>query len=196
MIRIIAAAPLRLPGVNGVRMNRVPVAILGAAAILVSLTAAAPPPTGGTIAIVPRTADGEYDRSMPSFVDAAGAALTARGFTIFDDPAHAAYVAELTLGRADVGTGLGKDPQAAHAMVGPGVIVPLSTGNSHLAALRRTSVELRIRTRADNVVWDGTAVTVRQADTRSGTDAAVAADLSAALLRGYPAVPKAVIGVP
>ena len=159
-------------------------------------TAATVAPRGGTVAIVPRTADGDYDRGMPAFVEAIGAALTARGFTILDDPAHAAYVAELTLARVDVGTGLTKDPNADHVMVGPGVIVPLSTGNSHIAPLRRTSLELRLRKRTAGVVWDGTAVTVREAGIPTGTAAAVAATLSDALLHGYPAVPTAVIGVP
>jgi hypothetical protein len=180
-------------------MNRATVTSLSAlAALLCGATPpAAPPPNGGTIAIEPRTANGEYDRSMPSFVGAAEAALTARGFTILDDPAHAASVAVLTLARVDVGTGLGKDPHSGpHVLVGPGVIVPLSTGDSHIAALTRTSLELQISDRARSVVWDGTAVTVRQADTRTGTNGAVASDLSQALFHAYPAIPRSVIGVP
>ncbi len=182
-------------------MNRCTVSIASAALAVASLIGGAAlsamtPPDGGTIAIQPRTADGAYDRAMPAFVGAAEEALTARGFTILDDPAHASYVAELILGHADVGIGLTRDPRGASVMVGPGVIVPFSTGNSHLAALRRTSLELRIRTRADSVVWDGTALTVREAGTRTGTDDAVASDLSEALLRSYPEVPGTVIGVP
>lgn len=182
-------------------MNGCSVLIVRAALALAPLVcgaslAAAPPPDGGTIAIEPETADGGYDRSMGVFVDAAGKALTARGFTVLDDPAHAASVAELILGRVDVGTGLSRDPHPDHVMVGPGVIVPFSTGNSHIAALQRTTMELRIRNRAKIVVWDGTTVTVREADTRTGTDARVAADLVEALLRSYPAMPGTVIGVP
>ncbi len=135
---------------------------------------------------------------MALFVDAASAALTAKGFTIFDDPAHAAYLAELTLSRAGVGTGLGKDPHGASVgVVGTGVVVPLSAGASSVVTLQRTRLEIRIRKRADgSVVWDGAAVTVRGVDTRKGTDQMVASDLSAALLHSYPAEPKEVVGVP
>jgi hypothetical protein len=45
-------------------------------------------------------------------------------------------------------------------------------------------------------VWDGTAVTVRAAGTRTGADAPVAAALSEAVLRSYPAQPEDVVGVP
>jgi hypothetical protein len=157
-----------------------------------------PPPSGGTIVIEAAAKDGVSGRAVPSFVEAASKALTARGFTIFDDPAHAAYLAELTLSRAPVGMGLGKDPHAdTAAVVGTGVVVPLSTGRSNVVTLQRTRLELRIRKRDDGrVVWDGTAVTVRNAGTRKGTDQMVATDLSAALLAGYPAQPQDIVGVP
>jgi hypothetical protein len=159
---------------------------------------ASPPPNGGTISIEPKTADGKTDPSMASFVDAAAEALTARGFTVFDDPDHAASVVELLLSRSDVGTSLARVPgQRAASVVGTGVSVPLSTGASELVPLRRTRLELRIRRRGEAaVVWDGTAVTVREAGTREGTDRAVASDLSQALLQAYPTVPKDVVGVP
>ncbi len=160
--------------------------------------AASPPPRGGTIAIEPRTGDGEYDPAMPSFVDAASAALTARGFTILDDPTHTAYVVELTLSRAGVGTGLGKDPGGASVGVaGTGVVVPFSTGQSNVVTLQRTRLEFRIRKRGeDGAVWDGAAVTVRATGTRKGTDETVASDLSKALLQSYPDEPGDVIGIP
>jgi len=159
---------------------------------------AAPPPNGGTVAIEPNTADGENDPAMPSFVAAASEALTAKGFTIFDDPAHAAYVAQLTVKRAGVGTGFGRDPDAPSVgLAGAGVAVPLSTGNSSMVTLQRTQLEIRILHRADGiVVWDGTAVTVRPAGARKGPGQTVAADLSKALLESYPTVPTGDIGVP
>jgi hypothetical protein len=159
---------------------------------------AAAPPTGGTVVIQPKTADGADDPSLPSFADAASAALTAKGFTIFDDPAHAAYLAELVLSRATVGTGLGKNPNGHSAdIIGTGVAVALPTGNSSVTTLERTQLEIRIRHRVDgSIVWDGTAVTVREAGTRKGTIQAIAGDLSKALLESYPVEPGGVIGVP
>ncbi len=62
---------------------------------------ASPPPNGGTISIEPKTVDGDDDPSIHSFVDAAAEALTARGFTVFDDPDHAASVVELPLSRSN-----------------------------------------------------------------------------------------------
>jgi hypothetical protein len=157
---------------------------------------AAPPPNGGTIAIEPVIGDGEYDPSLHLFVDAASKALTAKGFTVFDDPAHAAYWGELTLSQAGVGTGLAKDPNGASVSVGAGLVVPMSTGASSVVTLQRTRLELRIRKRDGDVVWKGAAVTVRAADTRKGADETVASDLSQALLQGYPTEPDGVVGVP
>lgn len=157
---------------------------------------AAPPPSGGTIALSPKTADGDYDPALKTFVDAAGKTLTDRGFTVFDDAAHAAYWGELTLSRAAVGTGFAKDPNAAKVGVGAGIVVPMSTGNSNVVTLQRTRLELRIRKRDGDVVWQGAAVTVRPSGTPKGADGTVAADLSNALLQGYPAQPEDVVGVP
>lgn len=158
--------------------------------------AAVAPPNGGTIAIEPRTADGEYDPALQSFVAAASRVLTDKGFTVFEDAGHAAYWGELTLSRAAVGTGLARDPNAAKVGVGAGLVVPMSTGNSNVVTLRRTRLELKIRKRDGDVVWSGAAVTVRPAGTPKGTNETVAADLSAALLQGYPAQPEDVVGVP
>jgi hypothetical protein len=159
---------------------------------------AASPPSGGTITIEAKTADGEHDPSMQLFVEAASAALTGKGFTIFDDPMHAAYIAELTLSRAGVGTGLGKDPHGdGIGVAGTGLAIPLSTGNSSVVTLQRTRLEILIRKRSDGgVVWDGAAVTVRETDTQKGTARTVASDLSDVLLHSYPAEPKDVVGVP
>lgn len=158
---------------------------------------AASPPAGGTIAMQPRTSDGEYEPSLHIFVDAAGKTLTGKGFTVFDDAAHAAYWGELVLSRTAIGTGYARDANAAKpGMAGLGVVVPMSTGNSNVVTLRRTTLELRIRKRDGGVLWRGTAVTVRPSGTRKGADDTVAADLSNALLREYPVQPEDVVGVP
>jgi hypothetical protein len=159
--------------------------------------AAAPPPNGGTITLYPRTADGDYDPSLHIYADAAAQALTTKGFTMLEDPAHTLYIAELTLSRAAVGTGMGKGPSDPVAVAGTGLVVPFPTGQSSVVTLQRTRIELQIKTRSDrSLVWSGAAVTVRPAGTRKGTDEAVATDLSKALLQGYPDQPEDVVGVP
>lgn len=174
------------------------IALALASPFLGGAVAAAPPPNGGTIAIEPKTADGEYDPSLHVFADAASEALATKGFTVLDPTMHTAYVAELTLSRAAVGTGLAKDPGGASVGVaGTGLVVPFSTGRSNVTTLQRTRMELRIRKSGDeNAVWEGAAVTVRATGTRKGADETVASDLSGALFSGYPAVPTEVVGVP
>ncbi|MEN2788729.1 hypothetical protein ABC974_03755 [Sphingomonas oligophenolica] len=141
---------------------------------------------------------------MPSFVIAAGEALGAKGFTILGGSGHAAYVAELTLTRVDVGTGSAKAAVGSSSVapstsgsVGGGVTIPLSTGKSRLVPLQRIRLEMRIRRRGEEgAVWDGVAVTVRGAGTRKGADDMVASDLSQAVLRNYPANIEGVVSVP
>lgn len=182
-------------------MTRTTGLIAGAALALVPFVhggalSAAPPPTG-TIAIEAKTADGNDDPALRAFMGAASEAFTNKGFTILEDPAHTAYVAELTVDRQAVGTGFGEDPHAEHVQVGAGVSVPLSTGASSVITLRRTRLEILIRKRTDqSVVWDGAAVTVRSTGTRKGTNDAVASALSDALLQVYPVEPKEVLGIP
>ncbi len=172
-------------------------AALGLAPISGGALGAGVPPSGGTIAIEARTVDGRTDAALPAFEDAAAAALTARGFTVFDDSGHAAAVVELLLSRDRVGTGYAKATGQGASAFGAGVSVPLSTGASDLVRLQRTGLELRIHRRGETgTIWDGAAVTVRAAGTRNGTDAAVASDLSRALLLSYPAQPQGVVGVP
>ena len=170
------------------------VAFVAAAAAL----PAASPPSGGTVAIQPQGVNGSSDPAMPSFVDAASASLTDKGFLILDDPAHAAYLAELTLERGDVGTALGKGSGGPSASIaGAGVIVALPSGKTNVVALVRTRLALRIRKRASGeILWDGAAVTIRQAGTVKGSESAVARDLSGALLSNYPAQSNASIAVP
>jgi hypothetical protein len=165
---------------------------------------AAAPPSGGTISIEPKTADGEYDPATVSFVNAASDALAAKGFTILQDSGHAAYVAELVLSRTDVGTGKAKAIRGSSAIqpgaspgVGAGVTIPFSTGQSRLVPLQRTTLEMRIHKRGEaTILWNGAAVTVRAAGTKKGADDAVAAALSEAVLRSYPAKVEDLVGVP
>ena len=166
---------------------------------------AADPPAGGTISIEPKTADGDYDSSVRSFVGAASEALASKGFTILEDSGHAALVAVLIQRRVGVGTGPAKAsaghsgafPGGAGNSVGAGVVIPLPTGKSRIVPLQRIRLELHIRKRGESgIVWDGAAVTVRAAGTKKGADEVVASDLSEALLRGYPAQPEGVVGVP
>ena len=190
-------------------MARRAVQIVVAAMALVPICgnslSAAIPPDGGSISIELKVADGNRSLATQPFVNAAGEALAARGFTILEDPGHAAYVAELTLSRVEVGTGLAKVPAGresvapggAYGSVGAGVTIPLSMGRSDLVPLQRTRLEVRIRKRGEEgAVWDGAAVAVRSAGTRKGSDEAVASDLSDAVLRSYPAEPEGLIGVP
>jgi len=164
----------------------------------------AAPPAGGTISIKAETsADGETDPPPPSFVAATADALAAKGFTILEDPGHAAYVVELVLNRDDVGTGSAKASGGTGITstgglgVGAGVSIPFSQGNTRLVPLQRTRLELRIRKQGeDAVVWHGAAVTVRAAGTRKGADSLVAATLTQAALASYPAVREDAVGVP
>lgn len=168
-----------------------------------SLSAA--PPISGTVSIEPVPAEPNIASAMPLFVNAVGDALTARGFTLLDQPGHAAFVVEVDVSRADVGTGAAKVPTSgaqvipggASPAVGAGVIIPLPTGKSTLVPLQRTRLDIRVRKLGENdVAWHGAAVTVRAARTAKGTDKAVAADLAQAILRAYPSQPEDVIGVP
>lgn len=175
------------------------------AAIPTNAAMAAMPPDGGSISIEPAPPGGDAAPVSRSFVEAVSEALAAKGFTILEDSGHAAYVADLILSRVEVGTGLAKvaagrgeaTPGGAYGSVGAGVTIPLPTGNSEIVPLQRIRLELRVHKRGDAaVIWDGAAVTVRAAGTRKGTDEAVAADLSGAILRGYPVEPEGIVGVP
>lgn len=171
--------------------------IVAFALTAVATSASAAPPTGGTISIEASVVDGSRGVAIPAFVDAASAALTSRGFTVLNAPGHSASVIEVIVSRADVGTGVASIPSEGASIAGKGVSIPLSNGGTQFVSLQRTRLEMRIRTRGvAGVVWDATAVTVREAGTRKGSAEAVAADLSRALLQAYPAQPSEIIGVP
>jgi hypothetical protein len=165
--------------------------------------AAAPAP--GTISIEAKGTIDDLGAALPSFVDAVGQALAARGFTLIEEAGHAALVAELSLSRVVVGSAPVRvpvdrssvAPGGAFGSVGAGVSLNLPTGKSRIAPLQRTRLEIRIHRRGEqSVLWQGAAITVRPAGTRTGRDEAVAADLTEALLRAYPAQPADIISVP
>jgi len=164
----------------------------------------AAPPTAGTVSIEANAASPELGDSIPAFVNAIGDALNVKGFTVLEEPGHAAFVAELKVSRVEVGTGSARVATShsevlpgASAGAGLGIIVPLPTGKSTLVPLQRTQVEIRIRRRGeDSVAWQGTAITIRAAGTSRGQDNKVASDLAQALLANYPAEPEGVIGLP
>ena len=191
-------------------MNRPPYSFVAAALALGwagasgALPAVAPPPTGGTISIAVNAIEGADGAPTAAFVNATGEALAGRGFTILDDPGHAAFVAELTLSRVEVGTSSAKVRAGgssilpgASAGVGAGVVIPLSRGETRLVPLQRIRLDVNIRKRGeDGVVWHGAAMTIRAVGTRKGTDDVIASDLSQAVLRSYPAAAEGVVGVP
>ncbi|WP_404712420.1 hypothetical protein [Sphingomonas sp. MMS24-J13] len=165
--------------------------------------AAAAPPNGGTIAVAFNTPADATGAATTSFREAADDALATKGFTILDDPGHAAYVAELTLTRVEVGTQSAKVPRGkasanmGGSAVGGGVTLPLSHGETMLVPLQRIRLDMRISKRGeDGVLWTGAAVTVRAAGTKKGADTVVAADLSRALLNSYPVTFGDVVTVP
>ena len=180
------------------------IAALTLALALPGSASAAEPPASGTVSIEPAAADPEVASSLPAFVTAIGDALEPKGFTVLEEPGHAAFVVELGLNRVEVGTGTAKVATTGSQVLpgasrgsGVGVVIPLPTGKSALVPLQRTRLEIRIRKRGDNeVLWQGAAVTIRAAGTPKGQDEAVASALAQALLRSYPAQPEGVIGVP
>lgn len=179
------------------------VALLSHPATLLAQAPAAVP-QGGTIAVLVRSPGGGVIAEGDPFVHAVGDALSDKGFTVLPDPDHAAYSAEITLSRAEVGTGKAKVRSEGASVlpgmgagVGTGIVVPLPSGKSSLVALQRSQIELRIRRRwTDAVLWQGSATTVRAAGTKKGADDAVATDLSRGLLAAYPAQPEGLVGVP
>lgn len=166
--------------------------------------APAAPPRGGTVSIERSTGDGQAAPATAAVDDAVGGALGERGFTLLGDPGHSAYVVDLSLSRADAGTGSAKVDRERGTVtpgglsgVGGGVTLPLGGAKSRTVQLERVTLELWIRKRgADAVLWHGVGVTVRAGGTRAGSDEVVAADLSQAMLRFYPNPPPGVVTVP
>lgn len=162
-----------------------------------ALRAAGPPPGGGTVFVTAENASEADPTPTQTAVNAATAALGAKGFTFLEDPGHAAYVADVVVSRTDVGMGQEKVHAGAAAVMGTGVSVPFATGQSRLVPLERTEMDIRIRRRGEKeTIWYGAAVTVRSAGAADGTPERVASVLSAAALRLYPRQSAETVGVP
>jgi hypothetical protein len=172
--------------------------IMGAMLALIAAPwpAASAPRGGGTIAV---TVHGGADRGDPLqqvSIDAATAALGMKGFTILDDPDHAAYVAEVMTTRTEVGTSIARGKAAAPLVTGLAVTIPTSGGKS-VVALERTELEIRIRRRGEQrAFWSGAAVTVRSAGARGAGAEQVATTLSQAALGPYPTTVATAISIP
>ena len=155
------------------------------------------PRDGGTISVTAITSTEAADPLTTVSVDAATTALGQRGFTILNDPAHAAYSAEVITSRTEVGTSVAKGRTGPALATGAGVNIPISRGKSILAPMLRTEVEIRIRRREDRtVLWHGAAMTVRSAAARDGGAGQVAFALSQAALSSYPIQTQTVISIP
>lgn len=174
---------------------------LAGAAALPAPSLAASLPMEGTMAVETKSIDGEQPAAPDMFRDAAASALADKGFTLLDGSDHAAFTMELAISVTDVGTGDAKVATTGAKVlnggvagaVGSSVRIAVPSGKSRLVPLERTQLEMTLRKRGGtDVVWRGTAVTVRSAATRGN----IAPDLCNALLRQYPAQPEAVIGVP
>jgi hypothetical protein len=156
----------------------------------------ASPVVGGTVAITtPSAREGEPSAAISS--DAAAKAFGLRSFTILNDPAHAAYVAEVITTRTAVGTAVAQGRAGQALATGGGVSIPISKGKSILVPLQRTRVEIRLRRRGETeVLWHGAAVTVRSAAAPDGSADQVAFALSQAALSSYPTQTVGEISVP
>ena len=158
---------------------------------------AGPPPHGGTVFVGAANAREDDHTSTQLSVNAATTALGNKGFVFLDDPGHAAYAAEVVVNRTDVGMGQEKVPAGRASMMGAGVTVPFSTGQSRVVPLVRTEVEITIRRRGDSAaLWHGSAVTVRSLGSRGGADDTVLSVLTTAALAIYPREATEPVGVP
>jgi hypothetical protein len=179
--------------------------IAGVVAVASAPWAAAQIPSSGTISVEQAADATGAEAPPPLFVNALGEVLATKGFTTLEQPGHAALVADLRLTREQVGSAAADvpveravaGPGGVSGAVGGGISVTLPTAKKSLAPLVRTRMELRIRKRGeDAILWQGSAITVRPAGTATGRDEAVAADLSEAVLRSFPAQPGGVVTVP
>jgi hypothetical protein len=174
---------------------------LAIALILPTMTLAATPPVEGTMSVEATTMDGGPAPSPDIYRDAAARALADKGFTLLEGAGHAAFTMQLAVSTSEAGTGEAQVATSGSKVakggvsgaVGSAFNIPMPSGKSRLVALERTQLDMTLRKRgSEEIVWHGTALTVRSAATPGTT----ADDLCNALLRQYPAQPEAVIGVP
>lgn len=165
--------------------------------LTVPISVASAPRIGGTIAV---TAAGGSDRTDPLkqiSIEAVTVTLGNKGFTILDDPDHAAFIAEVVTTRTEVGTSLIKGRTSPTVVTGMAVTIPTSRGKSVVVPLQRTELEIRVRRRGERLpFWHGAAVTVRSAGVRGATAEQLATTLSQAALGPYPVTAAAAISIP
>lgn len=163
----------------------------------VNSASAVPQVSLGTISVgAGRDASNAEDAS-PDVDAAAAAALGEKGFTILNDPGHAAYVAEVVVTRTDVGAAPVRVRSGKAAVVGAGLSVPIGSGGSRIVPLQRTELTITIRKRGGAaILWHGAAMTVRSEGALNASADGVASALSEAALRRYPAVSNEVTSVP
>lgn len=183
---------------------------LGCAAVAVlALTGAvahgAAPLDPGTISVETGAVEPAVKSAIPAFVEAVGAALAARDFTLLDDAGHSRFVADLRLTRVEAGTGKAKVPTdgpsasagGSPRSVGGGVSFSLPTQKTKAAAIMQTRLEIHIRKQGEQPdLWHGAAMTVRSASAANGTDKALAKDLVEAIFHDYPIQSEGVASVP
>ena len=170
--------------------------IAAAMATAPGVAAQAPPVVGGTIAIMSARV-GDSDSPALISTDAVAKAFANKGFTILNDPTHAAYSAEVVTTRTAVGTSVAATRSERPLATSGGVNIPISSGKSTLVPMWRTQIDIRVRRRGEqSVVWHGSAVTVRSSGARDGDADQVAFALGQAALSAYPIQTTAAISIP
>jgi hypothetical protein len=155
------------------------------------------PRSGGTIAVTSPPGSLSDDLWAQVSREAAASAFGTKGFTILNDPRHAAYIAEVTINRTEVGTWVEKGVAGRVVGTGAGVNFSMAGGKSVLAPMQRIEMTIRVRGRGDQaVLWQGAAVTVRSIDSRSGGVDRLVLALSQAALSSYPTQTRVTISIP
>lgn len=167
--------------------------------------AAATPLEPGTISLETSSVHPAPGYSVDAFVDAVGEGLANRGYTMLEGHGHARLVAELLLTQVEIGTAntkvsqTGKPTVAGRGVAGVGgnMTVSLPSGKLKVVPILQTRLEIRIkRLGEEDIVWSGTALTVRPSNSGNGREKIVAADLVKAIFGAYPSQPESVITVP
>lgn len=169
----------------------------GGLALALAPAVATAPRGSGTIAVTAAPEGARGDALEQATIEAVTTSLGVGGFTILNDPAHAAQVAEVTTTRTDVGTSIAKARAAAPQVSGMAVTIPTSRGKDVMVPLQRTELRIRIKRRGEQQpFWQGAAVTVRSAGARNAGVEQMAVALSQAALSSYPVVTNAAISIP
>lgn len=180
-----------------IKMVRAAGSAILALAAMAGDPAPAAPRSGGTVAVKTAEDDGDDDPLKQFSLDAVTMALGLKGFTILDDPDHAANIAEVMIKRTEIGSSLARGRVAPPIVTGMAVTIPTSRGKSVVVPMQRTELEIRVRRRGEQQpFWEGAAVTVRSAGARNASAERVATTLSRAAIGPYPSVVTSPISVP